>query len=84
MNCLYVESLAAAKRWGDAVSACDAASRAVKSRSLHRPLMGWKAACLAMLGKNVNAEMTKVKEHPPEAQVGARSAHTAVVVCAFV
>lgn len=70
LNCLYVESLAGAKRWADAVAACDAAGRAVKPRSLLRPLLGWKAACLARLGRNVNAEMTKVKEHPLEAQVG--------------
>lgn len=69
LNCLYVECLAAARRWGDAVAACDAGCRATKPRSLHRPLLGWKAACLAALGHNVNAEMTKVKEHPPETQV---------------
>ncbi len=72
LNCLYVECLAAARRWGDAVAACDAGCRAAKPRSLHRPLLGWKAACLAALGHNVNAEMTKVKEHPPETQVRPR------------
>ncbi|GFR51753.1 hypothetical protein Agub_g14204, partial [Astrephomene gubernaculifera] len=73
LNCLLVEALAAARRWGDAVGACDAAGRCIRPRSLLRPLLGWKAACLAMLGRNVNAEMTKVKEHPPETQAYAWS-----------
>ncbi|GLI64300.1 hypothetical protein VaNZ11_007525, partial [Volvox africanus] len=73
LNCLYVEALVGAKRWGEAVAACDAAGRAVKPRGLLRPLLGWKAACLAMLGRNVNVEMTKVKEHPPETQAFAWS-----------
>lgn len=76
LNGLLVECLAAARRWGDALAAVEAACKALpgktaSQRGLQRPLLGWKAACLSQLGRSINSEMNRVKEHPPEAQVRA-------------
>jgi hypothetical protein len=38
--------------------------RSIPSRTLHRPLLTWKAYCLAQSGRNVLAEMNKVLRCP--------------------
>jgi hypothetical protein len=65
---VLLEALASGRMWGDALNAVDEALRAIPSRSLHRPILTWKAYCLGMSGRNVLTEMTRVKEYVPEFQ----------------
>ncbi|MEW5301509.1 MAG: hypothetical protein WDW36_004367 [Sanguina aurantia] len=71
LNCLRVECLASRGEWSAALAALDAGLRAMPPRSSHRPLLAWRALCLARLGRNLPAEMQKVKEYGPETQGGA-------------
>ncbi|MEW5319069.1 MAG: hypothetical protein WDW38_010242 [Sanguina aurantia] len=68
LNCLRVECLASRGEWSEALAALDGGVRAMWPKSSHRPLLAWRALCLAKLGRNVPAEMQKVKEYGPETQ----------------
>lgn len=58
---MLLEALASGRMWGEAIAAADDAARAIPSRSMHRPILTWKAYCLAQSGRNVLSEMGKVR-----------------------
>jgi hypothetical protein len=50
LNCLYLECLTSARRWTEGLAACDQATKSIANKRLHRPLLTWRAVCLANLG----------------------------------
>ncbi len=68
INVVLLESMASGRMWPEAITAADEALRSIPGRSLHRPLLTWRAYCLGCSGRNVLMEMTRVKEYIPEYQ----------------
>eukprot|EP00200_Dunaliella_tertiolecta_P013666 CAMPEP_0202394750 /NCGR_PEP_ID=MMETSP1127-20130417/93597_1 /ASSEMBLY_ACC=CAM_ASM_000462 /TAXON_ID=3047 /ORGANISM="Dunaliella tertiolecta, Strain CCMP1320" /LENGTH=1471 /DNA_ID=CAMNT_0048997397 /DNA_START=145 /DNA_END=4558 /DNA_ORIENTATION=- len=68
LNVVLLEALSSGRMWAEALTCVDEAMRCIPNRSLHRPLLTWKAYCLAQSGRNALSEMTKVKEYIPEYQ----------------
>lgn len=48
-NVVFLEALASGRMWGEALAFVDEAMKAIPNRALHRPLLTWKAYCLAQV-----------------------------------
>ena len=50
LSCLLLECLTSARKWTEGLAACEQATKSIANKRLHRPLLTWKAVCLANLG----------------------------------
>ncbi len=46
-NCVLVECLASARKWTEGLAAVEHACKSISDKRMHRPLLTWKAVCLA-------------------------------------